>query len=593
MLPYLYWQKGDLVRARAGYMKLLGLQEQNGSLVAAPGAAPSPEGVEQALRFFAAAGLKAEGEAALAALDKLPDMPEPIRHAIRGTYLSQVKEPELALAELKKAQAGDPKNEKIWRSLLVALLTAGKAEDAVAAAQSADARAAMPGEGVRQALEKLGAGSPALQDADVLGYLLESLTTTGSNRGITDVVAALQAGGNARKLAETLHVAADRYPEAMALQVLAARKLMKGGLVEDALTVARRAMLNAAGTPQPAMLAALCLADLGRWDEALAAARQWKSLAPEGSDPDLLIAATYLRQSQTGAAVKTLQPYVDRFVREKTLARPENRQLVSLFATAQMQAGQTQQVRDLIWPLVENDKSWREDFARLATDYVKKADQALAESWLKLLASRTEDRDIEGRMIVALAWGRLGRNLGAEDAKQEAYQQAIAAVDTASAPADMRARAALVAGGMLGEINDLGHAEELYRKALALDPRLHQAANNLAVVLMKAYRPQDAENMARQAIGLSPATATYYDTLAAILKSQKKWDEALAAIDQAISREPRNPDWLSAMGEILAAVAAAAGRKPDLSDIRAKIEQLHVDLSRVPELKQRYDGLPK
>jgi tetratricopeptide (TPR) repeat protein len=352
-------------------------------------------------------------------------------------------------------------------------------------------------------------------------------------------------------------------------------------------------MLKDPAAPQPAMLTALCLMDMARWDEALGAARKWKALVSGTPDPDMLIAAIHLNLAQPGEAIKTLQPHVDQLVRTKTTARLENRYLVRLFATAQVQAGQAQQARDLVWPLVENDKSWRADFTILATENVTKANQAVAESWLKLLAAQTDKGDIEGQMILAVAWARLGRRLNSDDARQEAYRVSLAAVDMAGAPADLRARAAVNAGAMLDEINDLGHAEELYRKALLLNPSLHQAANNLAAVLVKLSRLEEAEAQARKAVALSPATATYYDTLAAALKARKKWDEALAAMDKAISREPRNPEWLIGKGELQAAAAAAAGKKPDLSDVRARIEQLRVDFTRLPELKRRYEGLPK
>src|SRR4029079_4211166 len=118
----------------------------------------------------------------------------------------------------------------------------------------------------------------------------------------------------------------------------------------------------------------------------------------------------------------------------------------------------------LIWPLVEADKSWRQDWGLLATRDLKQAQQATAESWLKMLSAKTDEQDIEGRMIVAVAWGQLGRNFNSNDAKQEAYRMSVAVADLAGADSELRSRAALVAGSMLDNINDLTHAEELYRK---------------------------------------------------------------------------------------------------------------------------------
>src|SRR5205823_3937037 len=132
------------------------------------------------------------------------------------------------------------------------------------------------------------------------------------------------------------------------------------GMLDDALAISRRAMLMDATAPLPSQLTAICLGAMGRWEDALLAARAWKKLMPSTLEPDQFIANAYVNLAQPAEAVRTLQPYVDQYVREKTVAKPENRFTVFQYATALAQAGQTQQVQSLIWPLVEADKSWRD-----------------------------------------------------------------------------------------------------------------------------------------------------------------------------------------------------------------------------------------
>ena len=90
---------------------------------------------------------------------------------------------------------------------------------------------------------------------------------------------------------------------------------------------------------------------------------------------------------------------------------------------------------------------------------------------------------------------------------------------------------------LLGDIaydrGDLEKAEAMYREALALSPSLHGVCNNLAWLLLRSGRPEEAKGYAMQATAFAPQNASYYDTLAKILEELGDQQAADSAADKA------------------------------------------------------------
>ncbi len=132
-------------------------------------------------------------------------------------------------------------------------------------------------------------------------------------------------------------------------------------------------------------------------------------------------------------------------------------------------------------------------------------------------------------------------------------------------------------GNLAAARGDLAEAERRYRAALAVDPRLADALNNLAwVYLQRGERAEEAASLARQALEAQPGRAAYYaDTLGLALTRAGRPAEGVAALEQALAAAP--PGGTPLRAEILGHVAEAyraLGRGADARAAEAEAARL-------------------
>ena len=590
------WQTGDWRGAAERYTALL--------------KSPTPEVVEQALHFFASLDSARTADAdekpaigaarqdgvkqALAALDALK-APAALKHAIRGSYEAQCNQADAAVAELNTAVKLDPANASFHRQLITVLLGANKNTEALAAAT--DALKITPGDPGCKALQELAASNgksntAPLDDSAVREYMISGLLAPAVNQDMPQAAALLQSGVNPKDLAVQLRLLADRNRASAALQVLAVRKLMTAGSFAEGLTLARRAMLDYPADNQPASLAAFCAAQLGKWDEAQADILQWKSTgggaAAHSLDADLILAMSDLRQGHANDAINLLAPDDA----STPAAHPDRKTLVMLLTVARIQAKQFEQASAGLWPEVQQNPSWRDDWARLAIDQIPARDSSgqwhnldTARVWLEKLSAAAKPNDIEGLSIAGMAWYNFGIKTDDAPAKQNGYQLMRSAAAVTEGDKSLRARAAMILATACETGGDMAGAMAGYRAALALDPTLHPAANNLAMVLARSGQNlPEAESLARRAVAAAPQAATYDDSLAFILRKERKFDDALAAIAKATSLEKTNPEWLLSQAEI----QLDAGQTDKARDSLAQLDALAPSSSLPQGLQDRY-----
>jgi len=588
------WQTGDWQGAATRYSDLL----KN----------PTPEIVEQSLHFFASldeawatsdgekkaiAQSRAAGQAqALAALDSL-SAPEALKHAIRGSFEAQSNHLDAAIADLAAAVKLDPASAPCRRRLITTLLSAAKIPEAIAAAT--DAAKSLPDDPGCRALLALGSTdntkSP-LADLAIREYIIAGLLAPAANQDMPQAAALLQtSAANPRDTATQLRLLADRNRSSVALQVLSIRKLMAAGAFNDALTLARRAMLDAPAESQPASLAAFCAAQLGKWDEAQADITQWKSAAggAHSLEADLILAMSDLRQGRPADAISLLQ----KDDQSTPAAHPDRKSLVLLLALAHIQAREFDAAEARLWPELTANPAWRDDYARLAVDQIAQRDAAgkihnleIAQAWLTKLASSTRPDDTEGLATVGMAFHDLGTKSNDAPTKAKGYDLMRASVNITTGDASLRGRAAMILATACESDNNIPAATENYRLALKLNPALHPAANNLALILARTGQGlPEAESLIRQALAAQPNAATYFDSLAFVLRRQNNFDDALAAIAKAIALEKTNPEWLLSQAEIL----LDAGRPEKARDSLAQLDALAPSSSTLPSyLQDRY-----
>lgn len=101
------------------------------------------------------------------------------------------------------------------------------------------------------------------------------------------------------------------------------------------------------------------------------------------------------------------------------------------------------------------------------------------------------------------------------------------------------------------QAKQLSQAEDLYRKAIAIDPDYSIAHNNLGNVLVGLNRYDEAEATFRKAIELDPNDAYAYSNLGNVLRELKRYDEAEAACRKAIELDPTYPYAYNNLGNVI------------------------------------------
>ena len=86
--------------------------------------------------------------------------------------------------------------------------------------------------------------------------------------------------------------------------------------------------------------------------------------------------------------------------------------------------------------------------------------------------------------------------------------------------------------------NDIGGAEQIFRRALALNPGLMAAWSNLGLVLREQGRAEEAIDCLGRAVEIAPRSAVARFNLAAALMTSARTDEALVHFRESIRLDP-------------------------------------------------------
>ena len=325
--------------------------------------------------------------------------------------------------------------------------------------------------------------------------------------------------------------AAAALPHVLPLQAWVARLHVAAG--DDAAAHHRAsAALEARPTDgRAAKLAATAALRAGKWRAARRAAGLWKrstdeGVAGDGVAADTVVAESLLAENDPDAALAVMQPHLGR------LADQPRRQPQALAATARALAavGRTEEARELVRPLADEDESWWATALDLAASAAGDAEDGRA--WLAEL-ERQATTDAR-RREAAFAWAGLALREPSEPLLATARERLDALPER---DAEVVARLAELAD----RAGDLGRAETLYREALRLAPDDWRALNNLAFVLLRTAggdeaRLDEAGRMAALALRGRPGDPTFLDTAARVAAAsgdaaaaEKFFNAALAA----------------------------------------------------------------
>ncbi|QYU69346.1 tetratricopeptide repeat protein [Leptolyngbya sp. 15MV] len=195
---------------------------------------------------------------------------------------------------------------------------------------------------------------------------------------------------------DQLNQLVNRYPGSVPLMMFAARKMLPLDGSASAL-MADRAMKAAPQDPQAARLAAEINLALGRWQDTLAAAQEWRrrdrSLSAE---PDLAMAEALLNLNQLGRAIEVLQPHV-----QAAVASPRDPLMLGIlntYARALVLSNREADARALLRPIAQQHAAVR-TFVWLnqATRFVPSHD--VAARWIDELLPMVPPKEIDENLL--------------------------------------------------------------------------------------------------------------------------------------------------------------------------------------------------
>jgi cellulose synthase operon protein C len=558
LLAQLYQAQGQDTASAALYDGLLKLPDINPTLVI------------DIARFYMEYNDPDKAHAALAKLNDLklaPGMKELSMAAFSENYESSEK----AIEQYRAATLAAPADNRTWKALAGYYLRHGNIPQATAVVDAGLKAIANDGSllAMKQRLQTI---ATLPETADLQQILLVLSTNPTDEPATATLDAVFQSESNHENREQAIARLADvagKYPRSMVVQIIFARRNLEAGHVKESQDIAQRAMAAMPNDPEPAQLLTGICAACGQWDRELAAANEWRNCSLDHpTAADLEIARGKLHLNDATGAITQLTPYLP-----VAKADPDNHAaVIELYAQALAQLDRGPDVQTLLQPLVKESAQWRALWLEIGVGTAK--DSAAATAWIDQIKPLMPPDSKADQLALATAWYNIGERFRDNTAFAKARDLLVALCKEPDATAAEWS----MLGSTQQELNNPTGAENSYRKALAVQPNLPMAENNLAYALLTSGGDMgEAQSMAEKAVAQSPDNSAYNDTLARIYIKTGKTDQAITGFQAAVHNDPNNL-------EALVGLADAQERAGQHDKASATLDQLDPLLKSNPPL---------
>lgn len=282
-------------------------------------------------------------------------------------------------------------------------------------------------------------------------------------------------------------------PSLLLASKLLVQSLLELGKTEEAVAAARSAAGAAPSSPEASSLLAQTLINVGRVEEARTAAETWRRLAADPLEPTITLAHLDIDLNRADSARRLLDPIVARAAQIAPDATP---QVWSSLVSALARLGDGANARAMAALCSDSEPGWLAAMAMIAAGDL--ADIDAARAWLAQLRPSVLQLP-QGRMVYSNAMAMLAARTGSTDDLAAAF--AVIESDLTSDGAGVSEL--LMGAGLLEQIGRNAEAERLYRRIIQKDAQQWIALNNLSNLL--AQRPVDAKEalaLANRALGI-------------------------------------------------------------------------------------------
>lgn len=491
---------------------------------------------------------------------------EPVRARLVGAFLHKQGYVEQAGEWLRKSVELDPDSPEAWMLLAQHQLVTGQQQEArQSALKGLEHQPDHAGLRLMVATTSLVADQAARQEAIRLFKELE-----GDNKALIDTIEAfgtvVKADGtmetSERSLRRLRELAATHasFPPATRLAFIAH---ISAGKTTEALQIARTALDRFPTNPEPAQWLIELHMQARRLDDALTAARTWRSRSMENPFiADATIARLLLMREDAAGAVRTLQPYETRLKRD-----PEHYATAySSWLQALLMTGAVDRAYELVLAVTEK----RDELFALWFESAQRAEVANAARMLERIQPLCIETT-DNRLRLALAWADLGKRSG----RAEQFDRAMRLVNEAGEGAS-RAKLMQCEAMILEARGDYEEAASRYRQVLSIEPENVIVLNNFAYMLTKQLKqPAEALTHSSKAVALQPEIPELLDTHAVVLLGNGRTREAGEVIQRAVKLRPDEPSFLMTLCRV-----ELAGGNRDAA--RQALEAVELAISRTP-----------
>jgi len=282
-------------------------------------------------------------------------------------------------------------------------------------------------------------------------------------------------------------------PSLLLASKLLVQSLLELGKADEAVAAARSAAGAAPSSADASSLLAQTLINVGRTEEARTAAETWRRLAADPLEPTITLAHLDINLNRTDSARRLLDPIVARAKQDAADAPP---QVWSSLVSALARLGDSGNAKAMAALRSDSEPGWLASTAMIAAGDLVDTDAARA--WLSQLRPNVLKLP-QGTMIYANAMAVLAARTGSSDDLAAAYT----VLEPGLASDGAGVSELLMGAGLLEQLGRTAEAERLYRRTIQKDAQQWIALNNLSNLLVQ--RPAEAKEalaLANRALGI-------------------------------------------------------------------------------------------
>jgi predicted Zn-dependent protease len=510
--------------------------------------------------FFGSIGRIEQAERALQRLKQF-GLPPATIEVIRGTFSERYLSADVALKHYIAATKTEPNEPNNWLQLAGFHMRQGRLREADAAAAAGLAN--IPSDAELEAMRDAARLLDANSDRPGVAALAEPLSRNPRHEAAVATLKLIDSARvqklSPRQFIEHIRPLADRYPTFLPVQTLTMQGLLAINRKPEAVEVAARALDAFPNNGDAARQAVAVFMVTGRWNQMLAAAQAWRERSPDQSlQADVAAAAAMIRLNRSLDAIKTLDPYL-----AEARANPDRRpSVLTTYAQALLRQGNSSEAAALLEPLAREHAVWRAHWIQAGADIIP--DIKAAAAWIVQSASLCSADNLNDQALLAQAWydhsQRWNERIG--------FDRARKILETLTASSSANPEWHVLLASCAEQTGDFAAAEEHYRKALQINPRLPAAQNNLAYLLYRRDGDMsEARDLALKAVAAHPNIAGFQETLARVLGKLGQHADAAKHYRDALELDPSYVDAILGLADALLQQGQAQEARSELDKI--------------------------